>query len=180
MPASWYQPGAFQALTSLDLYAYQLTGTLPASWPPMLQSLDVSFNKFSGTISPETFWPPLLQRLDLSGNFFTGALPVGLASLEQLQQLALSTTWFSGELPAAWGSPGAFKELSYLEIDSTDITGGLPAGWGSPHVFQKLQLTTGRNSARVLGFPWCISQSVCNAFDQYLHWRHHTCQLGLS
>ncbi len=81
VPASWYQPGAFRALTYLDLSACQLTGTLPISWPPMLLSLDVSSNLFSGVLSPGTSWPSLLQTLDVSYNSFTGALPVGLASI---------------------------------------------------------------------------------------------------
>ncbi len=102
VPASWYQPGAFRALTDLDLNGCQLTGTLPTSWPPMLQFLDVSSNYFSGMLSPGTSWPSLLQTFDMSYNFLSGALPVGLASLKQLQQLALSNNSFSGVLGFPW------------------------------------------------------------------------------
>ena len=65
--------------------------------------------------------------------------------------MTLSTNSFSGELPAAWGSPGAFKQLSYLEFSSTGVTGALPAEWGSPHGFQKLQILYCEDSVQLGG-----------------------------
>ncbi|CAO2836728.1 unnamed protein product [Amaranthus hypochondriacus] len=55
-----------------------------------LQSLDLSLNDFSGSISPKFGWFRYLQLLDLSTSNFSGMVPLELAQLYKLISLDLS------------------------------------------------------------------------------------------
>lgn len=121
VPPTWSED-AFPALQFLDLDDCQLTGTMPASWPPALQILKVA------------------------GNDFHGPLPVDLSQLAQLQQLSLSRNAFTGQLPPEWGDPGAFPALFALDCSETNLTGLLPPSWGSPTALTGKHMSTGNQS----------------------------------
>ncbi|KAL3133552.1 hypothetical protein ABBQ38_007402 [Trebouxia sp. C0009 RCD-2024] len=127
VPSTWGQPGAFPALQFLDIKSCNLTGTLPSSWPPALQYLNVADNSFHGP------------------------LPMALSRLTQLQQLTLDDNRCTGQLPAQWGLPGVFPELYSLQIVNAHLTGSLPDSWGNPTAFSSLQTLVLRGIQNLTG-----------------------------
>lgn len=143
VPPTWGQPGAFPALQFLDIKSCILTGTLPSSWPPALQYLNVADNSFHGP------------------------LPTALSRLTQLQQLTLNDNPFTGPLPAHWGFLGAFPELYSLQIVNAHLNGSLPDAWGSPTALSSLQTLVLRGIKNLTGtLP--DSWAVDGAFPQLL------------
>lgn len=87
-------PSGFNSLEVLDLSSNLLNGSLPLDFDGgNLRYLNLSYNKISGSISPE-FAKQLPQNatIDLSFNNLTGAIPESLALLNQ------KTESFSGNI----------------------------------------------------------------------------------
>jgi Leucine-rich repeat (LRR) protein len=91
-------------LEALGFNDNSLRGALPqvmGGWSVM-QSINLSANMFSGDISifsAQNF--TLLQVLDLSLNRFSGTLPASVFSLPALHSVVLSQNCFSGSLPSS-------------------------------------------------------------------------------
>jgi Leucine-rich repeat (LRR) protein len=96
--------GDLGGLIAMELNDNSLRGTIPisiGSWS-LLKSLNLSGNLFSGDInifSGKNF--ASLQVLDLSLNRFSGTLPASVFSLPDLQSVILSQNCFSGNLPSS-------------------------------------------------------------------------------
>ncbi|KAE8679615.1 Transducin family protein / WD-40 repeat family protein isoform 1 [Hibiscus syriacus] len=73
-------PFLSQALTRLDLKRNALTGSLPDSFPPSLQLFSLSWNKLTGPVDGVLSQLDQLNFVDLSFNRFTGSIPVPLFS----------------------------------------------------------------------------------------------------
>jgi Leucine-rich repeat (LRR) protein len=96
--------GNLVKLEALALNDNSLRGVFPklsSGWS-MMQSMNLSANMFSGDISIFGFTNfTSLQVLDLSLNRFSGTLPASLFSLPALQSVILSQNCFSGSLPSS-------------------------------------------------------------------------------
>jgi len=128
-------------LQQLYLQSYQLTGSLPGSWPATLQVLNVTANKFTGRLPAGLAQQQQLQWAAMFQNDITGALPPewgSPGSFPQLWSLDCSLQHISGTLPSTWGGAHAFQQLQYLYLDNTAISGTLPESWASVGAFPEL------------------------------------------
>jgi hypothetical protein len=102
------EPGDWPALAALRLAGNQLSGVLPEQLPEQaqLRLLDLAENGFDA-LPPDFEWPPGLEQLDLSGNRFSGEIPPGLMALENLQPV--SSIGAGGGLNLCWNDwePGS-------------------------------------------------------------------------
>ncbi|MDD0812581.1 leucine-rich repeat domain-containing protein [Curvibacter sp. RS43] len=111
-----------RALQHLDLRNnLTLQGSLPrlADWP-RLQTLNVSFNQFSGPL-PALKNLSQLESLVVSNNLLTGPLP-DLVNLASLRNLRVNHNQFSGTLPA-WSTP----KLRVADLSFNRFSGPLPS-----------------------------------------------------
>jgi Leucine-rich repeat (LRR) protein len=96
--------GNLANLTTLGINDNSLSGVFPLSavgWL-VLESANLSTNKFSGPIELSAAGNlTSLQVLDLSLNRFTGTIPASVFTLPVLQTVILSQNCFSGSLPAS-------------------------------------------------------------------------------
>ncbi|CAI7744750.1 unnamed protein product, partial [Closterium sp. NIES-53] len=141
-------PGAYSALTALaelDLSLNYLSGSLPQIFNSNIQTIILSYNSFSGPISPHLALPSLVQ-LELFSNQFTGGIPhtftrlTAMASLNMynnglssgldvvaqmtwLTDIKLYTNNFSGVLPVSFS---AIKGLMFISIQNNHLTGSFP------------------------------------------------------
>ncbi|XP_034680072.1 receptor-like protein EIX2 [Vitis riparia] len=90
-----------------------------------LVSIDVSYNKLYGQISPSFGELPNLQHLDLSWNMnLTGSCSQMLrGSWKKIEALNLAGNNFLGTIPSSIGS---FCNLKYLNMSYNALTGSLP------------------------------------------------------
>jgi Leucine-rich repeat (LRR) protein len=108
-----------------------------------LDTLDLSFNQFSGSL-PTNLFNRLLNRVALNNNNFSGILPSNIPVQKTIQYLDLSHNGFSGRAPFFFGasilnsllmsynqftaSPISldYPSVRYLDLSNNNITGGLP------------------------------------------------------
>ncbi|KAL0015845.1 hypothetical protein SO802_002914 [Lithocarpus litseifolius] len=121
-----------------------------------LESLDLSFNKFSGNIGLQLDGLVSLKSLNLSFNNFTGLIPKNLSSV--LEQLQLSGNHFQGMIPdrimgclnlssidlsqnmISGPVPDSIENLSKLEIlilSTNSFSGEIPKGLSSITALQR-------------------------------------------
>ena len=89
-------------VTSLYVYSYSLTGTLPSSLGALLS----------------------LQTLTIGYTLLQGTIPSSLGRLSNLYILSLSSPYLSGPIPS---SLGLLANLRYLTIASNSLNGPIPA-----------------------------------------------------
>uniref|UniRef100_J3N9U9 Uncharacterized protein n=1 Tax=Oryza brachyantha TaxID=4533 RepID=J3N9U9_ORYBR len=99
----------------------RVSGELPPAVAalPGLRFLALSGNLLSGDL-PATF-SPLLRTVDLSKNSFSGRIPPSLLLIRSLRTLVLSHNSLSGEIPKLVSSP-----LVHLDLRNNRLTGGGP------------------------------------------------------
>ncbi|XP_030447047.2 leucine-rich repeat receptor-like kinase protein FLORAL ORGAN NUMBER1 [Syzygium oleosum] len=78
-----------------------------------------------------------LETLDVSYNSFAGSVPGSLAGLTSLRRLRLSRNSLSGQLPASLGSLAALEELS---LDGNNFDGGIPSSFNRLASLKRLEL----------------------------------------
>lgn len=109
---------------TLDQAGYSGSLSHSSSWNlPYLQTLDLSFNSFTGSLPSSLSNLTRIHRLSLSGNSFSGHLPSSLSSLTLLQQLYLDNNNFSGPIPKSFKS---LVNLQKLEIQVNNFSGFIP------------------------------------------------------
>ncbi|KAL0836425.1 hypothetical protein Bca101_088314 [Brassica carinata] len=97
-------------LELLDVSGNMLSGPLPA------QALDLSENKFSGTLEEQGLCQlKILRELDLSRNEVIGRLPQCFSSLTKLEVLDISSNKFSGTSPYLISNPTSLQYLSFSD-----------------------------------------------------------------
>ena len=115
--------------------------------------LDLSYNKFSGSLPMELSQLGLLQRLGLRGNRFNSTLPPAFGNLTTLQHLDAGQNSFSGPIAAEWQSMAA---LTILKLDSNNLSGVVPPQIGPPFIsLKELDVT---NNPLLTG---AIPQQLC-------------------
>ncbi|KAJ0716452.1 putative leucine-rich repeat domain superfamily [Helianthus annuus] len=100
-----------------------------ATVPSNVRYLDLSDNLFSGHI-PQTdgTMNPNLEVVNLSKNRFTGSVSVHLCKVPSIQVLDLSQNKFSGILPECLGN---LINLTVIVLTNNNITGVVPSSLGS-------------------------------------------------
>ncbi|XP_034710219.1 receptor-like protein EIX2 [Vitis riparia] len=134
-------PDWFWNLTSLiyffNISNNQITGTLPNLSSKFDRSLyiDMSSNYLEGSISE---LPSVLQLLDLSNNKFSGSTALlCTVPTTSLVYLDLSNNSLSGELPNCWPQ---WKSLTVLNLENNKFSGKIPESFGSLQLIQTLHL----------------------------------------
>ncbi|KAK4791725.1 hypothetical protein SAY86_032138 [Trapa natans] len=110
---------------ALDQAGYSSASLSAVHWShlPLLQSLDLSGNSFSGPI-PAAYSLSNLTRLSLSRNFFSGSIPASLGpSLPGLHELFLDNNAIDGAIPETLNS---LTSLVRLELQANKLAGAVP------------------------------------------------------
>jgi Leucine-rich repeat (LRR) protein len=89
-----------------------------------LQELDLSDNKFSGTIPLDFFQYENLEVLDLNSNFLTGSLPIG--SYETSKSLKFLSLQFNQLQGTILDEIVNLKSLAHLDLSLNHFTGTIP------------------------------------------------------
>jgi hypothetical protein len=128
LPAAW---SSLTSLMRLDAHSCQLSGAIPATLPPALESL-LLWNNSLVSPSPDSdstvSWASYtrLQHLDISSNRLT-SLPV-LSSGTALTVLNISNNSISpSTLPVSWGVD--IESIVALNVSRNKFTGGIPTEW---------------------------------------------------
>lgn len=102
-----------------------LKGMLPNELGDLsqLQTLDLSYQNFSGPI-PDNFGNLTeLVQVDITGNQLTNEIPASIGNLSKLQILMLANNQLSGNIPNEIGN---LSSLRYLLLYANELTGPLP------------------------------------------------------
>ncbi|XP_059315678.1 receptor-like protein EIX2 [Lycium ferocissimum] len=107
----------------MDFSSNNLSGLVP-SFPSYLDTLNLSKNKFVGSISFLCkIANPFFHILDLSNNLLSGELPDCLMEFEELAILNLANNNLHGKIPS---SVGALHNIQSLQLQNNNFTGHLP------------------------------------------------------
>ncbi|KAM0015350.1 putative leucine-rich repeat domain superfamily [Helianthus debilis subsp. tardiflorus] len=125
----------------LKMNSNKLEGSL-ATFPSNVQILDLSDNLLSGHF-PQTYGTmnPRLEVVNLSQNRFNGSIPLHLCKVPSIQVLDLSQNKFSGSLP---GCLGNLIGLIVMDLSNNTITGVIPSSLGSLTELESLHLHNNR------------------------------------
>ncbi|KDO41677.1 hypothetical protein CISIN_1g047190mg [Citrus sinensis] len=108
----------------IDVSSNQFDGPIPLL-PPNVSSLNLSKNKFSGSISFLcSISSHLLTYLDLSNNLLSGRLPDCWFQFDSLAILNLANNSFFGEIP---DSMSFLRSIGSLSLYNNSLSGGLPS-----------------------------------------------------
>jgi Leucine-rich repeat (LRR) protein len=122
-------PSSYANWTRLDRFSVRsntMSGRFSedvfGSWN-MATSIDISDNKFNGTVSTHIGLLTSLMTLSLKANNFTGQVPSELGKLTVLHELYLGENRFTSTIPSELGSA---RRLQYLDLESNLHTGTIP------------------------------------------------------
>ncbi|RCV11725.1 hypothetical protein SETIT_2G209400v2 [Setaria italica] len=118
-------PDVATSILTLNLSRNQLGGKLPGgliSNMPQVQTIDLSWNNFTGAIVAGLADCVELTVLDLSHNSLSGFLPSSLGNLQSLENLDVSNNSLTGEIQ----SLAKCTKLRYLNLSYNDFTGVVP------------------------------------------------------
>lgn len=124
----------FVGLESLDLSFNKFTGNIGLQLDGLvaLKSLNLSFNFFNGSIP--TNLPLALEELQLSGNRFQGMIPDRIMVCLNLSSIDLSQNIISGPVP---DSIGNLSKLKILILSTNRFSGEIPTGLSSITALQR-------------------------------------------
>ncbi|CDP22051.1 unnamed protein product [Coffea canephora] len=94
---------------------------------PVLDFIDLSNNKFFGTLSSNWGKCKILKTLVVAKNNITGGIPPEIGNLTQLHKLDLSSNYLSGEMPR---EVGKLASMLKLDLHDNQLTGGIPQDMG--------------------------------------------------
>ncbi|XP_042481987.1 probable leucine-rich repeat receptor-like protein kinase At1g35710 [Macadamia integrifolia] len=120
---------SFPALTTLNLTNNKFLGTVPSNIANLsvINYLDLSMNQFSGLIPYEICLLTSLKILFLDQNNFNGSIPNRMGRLKDLTILALYSNNLSGFIPESLGTIpqeiGNLKKLNSLSLESNNLVG---------------------------------------------------------
>jgi LRR receptor-like serine/threonine-protein kinase FLS2 len=120
-------------ITSLAVIALtenHISGTLPmnlCNHCPNFQRLYLSGNEFNGRLNSQMNYCGEVVVLDLSYNKFDGSIPEGFGSLEKLEELYLGGNSLTGNIPPTITN---LSKLSMFAIEHNSIKGSIPSDFG--------------------------------------------------
>uniref|UniRef100_A0A2N9ENA2 non-specific serine/threonine protein kinase n=1 Tax=Fagus sylvatica TaxID=28930 RepID=A0A2N9ENA2_FAGSY len=117
--------GNLKSLKTLILRRNNFTGSIPTSLWELgnLTIIDLSQNKFSGSIPKEIGHLKSLVVLQLSENQLNGSLPTSIGNLSQLEVFYVRDNHFSGSIPQEVEN---LKKLTVFRVARNQLTGYLP------------------------------------------------------
>ncbi|KAF7046251.1 hypothetical protein CFC21_055293 [Triticum aestivum] len=127
-------PYLFNNTPSLEYIEFgnnSLSGPIPQTIynKSMLQYISFGNNNHIGTIpNNHSFSLPMLQTLNLGPNKFTGRISLGIASCQYLEELFLNDNSFLDVVPL-W--LGRLQHLKYLSLGGNNLVGLIPAAIGN-------------------------------------------------
>jgi hypothetical protein len=130
----------YPSLRSFVAVGNKLSGSLPASLPANLTTLNVGNNALNGTIP--VYNSSVLGTFQVNNNSLTGCLPSQWASsLTNITNVDLSYNQLSGPIPSTWQAQGAFPTLQQINIVGNNLCGSLgslgtpvaPVGQNNPN-----------------------------------------------
>ncbi|CAM0946695.1 unnamed protein product [Alopecurus aequalis] len=146
-PDTWE---TMEDLTVLNASNNSFTGSLPSflcSSAPSLAMLDLSQNKFSGSVLPELGKCSMLRSLKAGHNNLTGTISDEVFNATSLQHLSLPNNWLHGALdPALIMKLG---NLSVLDLGSNMISGNIPDSIGQLKGLKELSLDNNNMSGEL-------------------------------
>ncbi|KAK5782972.1 hypothetical protein PVK06_037478 [Gossypium arboreum] len=167
--------GQPRRVVALNLSSMGLDGTLPpiGTTPSALGSItslktiDLSYNKLSGSIDSTIFNLSSLQIIDLSHNRLDGNLPADMGNrLPELKELYLSWNQLYGEIPSSLFNCRQLKELS---LSSNSFTGNISINLGNLTMLKDLDLSTNYFEGRIpSSIGNCSSLKTINFRDNNL------------
>ncbi|KAJ3234005.1 hypothetical protein HDU78_006083 [Chytriomyces hyalinus] len=121
-------PTLSQSITLLNLARLNLTGRLPATLPPALQDIDLSYSGLSGPIP--TAWSPVqtLHAVYMINLPLSGSIPTEFGLLKNLALLHLGNTGLAGGIPSELGE---LSLLTSLDLSNNSLTGPLPTAFST-------------------------------------------------
>ncbi|CDP05556.1 unnamed protein product [Coffea canephora] len=122
----------FNYLKALDLSRNNLEGSLKSfatvadvdKEAIKIESLYLSYNRFTGSIPEDLCRLKTLMVLDLSNNHLSGSIPLCLGNLRHLVALSLSDNNLCGQIPSSLGN---LEELGTLHLSGNKFDGKLPS-----------------------------------------------------
>ncbi|PHT47152.1 hypothetical protein CQW23_11360 [Capsicum baccatum] len=116
-------------LSILNVSGNKFSGSMPIGIGNLqqLSVLNLSKNGFSGTIPSSIGTLYKLTVVDLSGQNFSGEIPFDLAGLPNLQVIALQQNKLSGNVPEGFSS---LLGMQYLNLSSNSLSGHIPSTFG--------------------------------------------------
>ncbi|XP_008220093.1 PREDICTED: probably inactive leucine-rich repeat receptor-like protein kinase At2g25790 [Prunus mume] len=123
----------------LDISGNNLSGRIgERKWDmPSLQMLNIGRNGFFGNL-PDNFGSEKLENLDLSENRFSGTISPSFGNLSELMQLKLSHNELSGPIPQQLSS---CMKLVSLDLSHNRLTGTIPTSLSDMPVLGDLDLS---------------------------------------
>ncbi|XP_024984275.1 putative receptor-like protein kinase At3g47110 [Cynara cardunculus var. scolymus] len=141
--------GNLTLLSKLRISRNRLEGTVPSGLSNCtgLQALDLSRNNLSGYIPKGIFGlSSLTIRLDLSDNRFVGSLPIEVGALKNLVFFDVSNNMMSGVIPV---SLGTCTSLVRLYMEGNTIEGEIPTSFRSLRGLEVLDLSRNNLTGRI-------------------------------
>ncbi|KAL8233846.1 hypothetical protein R6Q59_019946 [Mikania micrantha] len=145
---SWLQ--SQKHLVHLDISNTKISSPMPESFVrsfPNLIYLNISHNHIQGMLTLVDI-PPTLEVVDISFNKFWGSLHKFLCSngVKDTQELILGNNLLSGAIPECWEKwPG----LVILNLENNNMSGDIPKTLGSMSFLQILNMRGNKISGRV-------------------------------
>ncbi|CAI0406729.1 unnamed protein product [Linum tenue] len=145
---SWYQVECDRTtnrITSLTVFAGELSGQLPAAIGdlPYLQTL--TFRKLTNVTGSVPSWLSTLKNLtylDLSFNSLTGSIPGQLAELPNLDALHLDRNGLTGPIPDSFGRFGG--KFPSLYLSHNRLSGQIPPSMANYNTDFSIDLSRNR------------------------------------
>ncbi|TYI32179.1 hypothetical protein ES332_A04G041100v1 [Gossypium tomentosum] len=143
------------AVRHLDLSSNNFSGPLPSFSSIFMESINLSKNKFTGSVSRIcNITAELLELLDLSNNLFSGLVPDCFKRLWSLTALNLADNSFTSSLPS---SLGFLTPLEILSLRGNKFSGELPSSLQNCTKLKFLDLSDNELSGEV---PMWIGQRL--------------------
>ncbi|KZV34694.1 Leucine-rich repeat protein kinase family protein [Dorcoceras hygrometricum] len=139
---------------------------------PRISRLDLSFNKFSGSLPVEISQMASLKFLILAYNQFTGYIPFEYGNLTGLQALDLSFNKLNGSIPPSLGN---LSSLLWLMLANNLLTGEIPQEIGNCSSLLWLNLANNQLSGRI---PSQLTRIGMNATSTFLFNRQNDDQIA--
>ncbi|CAL5096633.1 unnamed protein product [Urochloa decumbens] len=143
--------GACTTLTRVRLGQNYLTGPLPRGflYLPALTTVELQGNYLTGRLEEDDAGVPArLSLLNLSGNRFNGSLPASIGNFSALQTLLLAGNQLVGGIPR---QVGRLRRLLKLDLSGNNLTGAVPGELGECASLTYLDLSCNRLSGAIPG-----------------------------